>query len=451
MRARARRLVILGAILAAGLAAGPAGRGAAQSAYEPPATVRAGDLVPESRLQGPRYTIEEAVPTDGFLARVTIRSDFGTLEARGPGMVETRLGEVAALAALEEIKTTDAFASGVKESAQELGRDFEHLIDKPAETVQAIPAGVGRFFERTAQAAKRGAQKLGELKEEQKGTPPPAGPGARLPGVPEAGAPRPDVSVGAEAARLAGRTTVDILGYDDARRRLAKRVRVDPYTTNPVLAKRLNDVAWASFAGGVGLDLVKAQVPGSMAVSVTTTLSDWVWDTPPNDLRLANNNTLRALGVDQEAVDWFLRHRAYTLTLQTILVRALDRLAGVAGRPGVMALAVTVLSEEQARFVVGAVEMLARHHETVAPLAALEVRGTVVGRTKTGRLVVPGPVDYLSWTEGLARFARRADLGAKERELRLTGRASPRARQELVRLGWMVQEQAGGVAAPAPR
>ena len=448
---RAPGLRTLGGPLLALCLAAPAGRVAAQPTYEPPATLRATDIVPASRLTGSRYTIDEAVPTDGFLARVMIRSDFGTFEARGPGMVTIRLGEVAALALLEEITTSAAFASGVKESAQQLGQTFQQLIDKPAETVQAIPAGIGRFFERTSQAAKRGAQKVGDAKAAEKGVPPPEGPGSRLPGAPAPDAPRPDVNPSAEAARLAGRTTVDIFGYDDARRRLAKRVRVDPYTTNPVLAKRLDDVAWASFAGGLGLDLVKAQVPGSFAVSVTTTLSDWVWDTPPNDLRVANNGALLALGVDQESVDRLLRHPAYTLTLQTGLVRALDRLAGVKDRPAVLPLALTVLSEDQARFVVGAVEMLARYHETVAPIAVVEVRGTVVGRTNSGRLVVPGPVDYLSWTERMARFARRADLAVKDRELRLTGQVSPRVRQELSRLGWTVQEQAIDPAATVTR
>jgi len=72
----------------------------------------------------------------------------------------------------------------------------------------------------------------------------------------------------------------------------------------------------------------------------------------------------------------------------------LVRAPGAAGRPDVMPLALTVVSEAQARFVVGAVETLARHHETGVPLAALEVRGTgrrpdeggPRGRPRAGRL-----------------------------------------------------------------
>ena len=184
-----------------------------------------------------------------------------------------------------------------------------------------------------------------------------------------------------------------------------------------------------------------------MVLSTSTMLTGWVYDTPPGDLKVQNEKTLLAMGVSQASVDHLLRHRWYTLTLQTALVRGLDRLGGVAGRPDVMPLALTVESEEQARFVVGAVEMLARYHATVRPLGGLEVRGTVLGRPKAGGLVVPGPVDYVAWTEGLARFAQRPDLKAPGREIWLSGRASPRAGQELSRLGWKVQEHA--LLAPA--
>jgi len=55
---------------------------------------------------------------------------------------------------------------------------------------------------------------------------------------------------------------------------------------------------------------------------------------------------------------------------------------------------------------------------------------------------VPAPVDYVSWTERVARFANRDDLKAAERSIWLTGKMSPRARREFEALGWKVNEQA---------
>jgi hypothetical protein len=240
--------------------------------------------------------------------------------------------------------------------------------------------------------------------------------------------------------------TRDAFGYDDRRRQLAKQVGVDPYTTNPMLAKQLDDIAWAAFAGGLGVTALKSMVPGSMVIGTSAMLADWVYDTPPGDLKVRNEKALLAMGVSQEVVDHLLRHRWYTLTRQSRLVHGLERLSGVTGRADVMPLALSVTSEEQARFVTGALEMLARYHEKVAPLATVQVLGTVVARTRAGALLVPGSVDLLAWTPTLDRFVRRPDLKATTKVLWLSGRATPRARRELERRGWTVEAPAPGEA-----
>jgi hypothetical protein len=102
--------------------------------------------------------------------------------------------------------------------------------------------------------------------------------------------------------------------------------------------------------------------------------------------------------------------------------------------------ATTVLSFDQARFVVEAMEMLAGYNEKISPIKALEKEVPFAGLTGTGTLVVAGPVDCLSWTERINRFASRPDLKAKQRVLWLRGEATPRARQELTKLGWTVKE-----------
>ena len=74
---------------------------------------------------------------------------------------------------------------------------------------------------------------------------------------------------------------------------------------------------------------------------------------------------------------------------------------------------------------------------------------TLIAQTKTGGLLVPAPVDYAAWTERVARFAARPDLAARDRQIWLTGRLSPRARQELARLKWATRESiAAGVVRP---
>ena len=43
--------------------------------------------------------------------------------------------------------------------------------------------------------------------------------------------------------------------------------------------------------------------------------------------------------------------------------------------------------------------MLARHHESVAPIAEVSAPGPIGGRTTTGALLIPLPVDYIAWTQ----------------------------------------------------
>ena len=92
------------------------------------------------------------------------------------------------------------------------------------------------------------------------------------------------------------------------------------YTTNPLLKKKLEEIAWAAFAGGLGVDVIALQVPGGRLVQSVSTLNEWIYDKPPGDLQVWIETSLEEMGVDQETIDLFLRQRHWTLTTQTMLV-----------------------------------------------------------------------------------------------------------------------------------
>jgi hypothetical protein len=414
---------------------------AACGEFEDPPAIDAEDMAGGIPLKGEHYTIADSVPTDGFMAEFTIVSPFGTFTASGPGMLATRVNEIRALAALEHIERDEQFQKGATEAAKETASNLERLVTNPGDTIKGIPEGVGRFFERTYRSAKTGLQKVDDVR--HGGAPGIAedAPPSQLPGAPRTPAAAPTESLSKVAARAAGNTALNTLGFDDDRRRLAKELAVDPYTTNPVLSAKLDEVTWAAFAGNLGVDLLTSMIPGGMIVSTSSRLTDWVWDTPPGDLRLEIEATLRSIGVGQEEIDRFLRHRWYPLSLQAALAASLAALDGVEGRAEVIPLALGVGSEGQARFVVQTLAMLARYHKTVEPLATLVADGTVYGETGNGALAVMAPVDYLSWTPIAKTFAeRKSELGS-ERTLYIAGRATRRARDALEDLGWKVEER----------
>src|SRR5207244_6452753 len=49
-----------------------------------------------------------------------------------------------------------------------------------------------------------------------------------------------------------GNRMKDAIGYSDKKRKIALQMGIDPYSTNAVLQKQLDDVAWASWAGEIG-------------------------------------------------------------------------------------------------------------------------------------------------------------------------------------------------------
>jgi hypothetical protein len=401
----------------------------AQSQYEAPAVLRAADVVPAELLRSPVYTIDERVPTDGLVATRTFHSPLGEFLAEGPGMTAVRAAEIQALDVLSKTESSEIFQKALSASMKRTGQSLKKVVTNPVETLQGVPAGIGRFFDRVSRDVKTGMQKVGDTK----------------------GGSQSESSTSEEVKEGATMAGQGVIGYDDARRRLSKYLGVDPYTTNRPLADKLDSAAWAVWGGEFGPDTVIGFVPGGFAVKFTRDwVSDLVWDMTPGDLRVRMETHLKGLGVAQDPTDRFLRQKSFTHTIRLALVDSLVALGPGPGRPDVIDWALTATSETQARFMAGSLAILARHHQAT-PITTIRVAGTIVGETADGIVVVPAAVDYVSWTERVATFATRPDLaGAKARRLWLAGKLSPRTRQELMARNWIIEEGVSIVPPASP-
>jgi hypothetical protein len=236
--------------------------------------------------------------------------------------------------------------------------------------------------------------------------------------------------------------TGDPFGFNRARREWAKTLGIDPYTTNPVLQPRLDEVASATFAGNFAINVTVGLVvaPLQYAATFDTVVRDSVWNVPVIDLVAQNERKLAAMGIEGRSVRDFFRNRWFTPTLQTALVLALEQLPDVRGRDGVIATAAGLQGNARARSLIGAVRMLARHHKNAAPLSAIRMSGIVaIGSITDDDLVVATDLDYVWWNAEAAEFSTRADLAAKRRTLLVSGSASKRAVEELERARWDVR------------
>jgi hypothetical protein len=401
-----RRLIALGLFLSA-----PGLLAATLPAVEPMPTLDSKMLAPAELLNGAGYTVDTPVPVVGYVGQFTLRAPAGTFNADGTEMLAIRIGELAAIAQLSQLSQTGVFADALAASAVRTGAAIGQAVMNPVGTISGIPAGVGRFFQSAATSISRATES----------------------------------SAGPNSDQSAGNTANEILGINRAQRRIAQQVGADPYTTNPVLAKQLNDLARAAFAGGVSLDVALAVSTAgvSTAISATATVSNLVWEKSPADIRALHEQRLSAMGVGTDTIRAFVTNRWLPPTLSVPFVDNLAQLSAAKNRAAVVALASTVASEGEARFMVNAVGMARQVSTERDPVVALDLTGRImVVRTRGNRIVVPAPVDYVAWTEAVKAFAERNNLKSAraQRQVLVTGLASTRAREGLQATGWAVQE-----------
>lgn len=395
----------------------------AQQAYEQPET-RASALAPAALLGGPDFQVDPSVVWEGPMPRFTITSRYGTWQATGREMLGVRVSEIPAFGELDKVSKSDAFAKSLGDAAVQPIKVAGDLITNPVDTVGNLFTGLGNLVNRAGRTVGTAAQNASD---------------GSAPAAAGIGKATPTDQGTAQPGSIS-----DPFGYNAARRDWARKVKIDPYTSNAVLSTKLGDVAQASFLGGftvdVTLGIVIAPVHYATAAYEQGTLEAYQY--PPVDVEMRNEARLKAMGVEGRPARDFFRNRYFTPTLQTALVAALESLGNVEGRAGIIPFATNAVSEVQARYVIGSVLLLAQANRSGTPLARVRPLGNVLGAsTQDAKLAVAAPFDLVSWTQVVDEFARRADLAGAQRSLLVTGTVTPRARQELGTLGWSVSDK----------
>lgn len=382
-------------------------RAGAQGAYDSPPGLTATAILGAAGVKGPNYQIADAVRTDEYFHEFTMTSTYGSFDAVGRSQLTTRIQEIAALAALDDVSKTEVFLASAGNSVVKIGQGAAAAVSNPGETVKGVGAGIKRFGVNLGRRTERAAASAGE------------GSG--------------------DSGSAAGNAANSVLGVNAAMRRWAYKVRVDPYTTNAVLRKALEDIAKVDTAGSIA---TKVAVPIPGVVGLTATVGDIVWGKDPEEVRKHNEAGLRALKVPDTVAKALFTNAWFTLTFQTRFITALTAV-NVPGVADYVQTASEATSERAALFFVESAEMLQQWHAG-AKVSAILTDSRALVATGAGQTRALLPLDWLPWTatthKALADAAGRArkELRATRLEIRLSGRASPRAATEIVRLGWTV-------------
>jgi len=394
----------------------------AQSAgqFEPPPIINATQLLPESALSGPGFHVERLVPTNGAMGQYTIvadasvfQNDAGTYRVESLDLLKLRLSEIPAIAYLENVRKSGVFANALAQSAERPVADAANMVVHPMDTVTGLPSGIGSLFGRVTLG-------VGHIASTASNS---FGSGA--------------------AAGQAGNATMTALGYDQVRRDLARKLHVDPYSSDPILTKKLNSVAWVMFSARLTVDAAMMAVPASIVISGVEFTNDLVYQKPKGDLIIFVQKKLQNMGLSQEQIASFISNSAIPLSLQVSVVEDLEALGDIPGRRAAAVDLGSMMTEYQARFLATSIRMLNQWGQQKSPITGIQAPGVLVAHDQNGTVIVPAPVDYVSWTPRIAAFVTTpALLELHHRVLWIPAKMTPLARQQLEANGWSVHESA---------
>ena len=363
-----------------------------------------------AKARGANYQIEQSVRSDGFLQVFVLTTPYGKYQVEGRDMLELRLKELAAVYTLEHMSKSQEFLQAAAKAATRPLGVITNMASKPGSNLENTMTGVGAMFSRM---------------------------GSNLSNI----------------GQIDQRPVQSALGVTAAKRQIAFRLGVDPYTDFKPLADALAEAARVAAFGNLAVSAAFSAIPNPARAAIagakaTQELGQMVRDKTPSELRDLNRGRLAAMGVSDRIANAFFDNIHYTPTDQTAIAAALTKLGGVADRQSFVVRASQAPNRDLAYFIRLRAEMLAACHAQAAPLRAfVDLRGFALNQGRNGKVVVILPVDELAWTKEASGLVDAIDQDIKARklgngvDLLVSGTLTPLARKSLSGRGWKVVER----------
>ena len=386
------------------------------SSFEGLPELKASEILKPEFLKGPHFTVRESVPTSSGTNDFTIDSDYGVFEADGNAMLMQRVEEIAAIAQLKDVSRTDQFKESLATAAKAPVNAVKNIAQDPGEAFSSAGKGIAKFMKRAGNTVK-------------------------------------NVRSGTTEKSSAEKTGESMTGLARAKRQVAARMGIDPYSTNPVLQKELDEIARAAWAGGFAFSAVTFPIGGGVgmaltATNVSNTVGQLINEKTATELKAINRSALHSMGVNESDIEHFLENQAFTPTHQTAFTQNLKVLSGVENRAAfVHSAGKNSSAEADALFCVLTASLMGKIHTGEKPLARIDMLGDFpVCIAKDGTVVVVLQWDYAGWTARAASFTDEVQelahhSGNKGVLVAISGQASPRLQQELKSRGFTVHDR----------
>ncbi|MGZ5809691.1 MAG: hypothetical protein ACXWJW_04700 [Xanthobacteraceae bacterium] len=384
----------------------PVAGAVAQNLERPPSfdPARIAGIVPAAD----NYTIAKPVQSDGFMRIYAVKSSYGDFIVISDQLMRVRQVELAALAALERVSSSEQFNKALVDAGLSPVKYAGDLITKPGETISNTLSGIGSLF--------------GQI---------------------------------GSSMNNAGKTPDDpmqsLLGVTKKKRELAIHLGVDPYTDYEPLQAKLTQLSEAAAAGGLVVTGALMAIPGVGGIVASNVYTGGNLATLARDLSAAqlmdlNRRKLAAMGVEANVAETLLTNRSFTPLDTTAIVSALDSMSAVQNRSAFVGRAASVHRHDAAFFMRQQAELTGEYYAKTGGIVSFVTLGGypfAVGRN--GGVIGILPINALSWTANTAQSMKEIVDGAKRggyanAELRITGQATTLAKQQLQSLGWKVVE-----------
>jgi hypothetical protein len=416
---------------------------AAASAVEPEPVLAAAELVEPALLTGPGYRVQSRVELHGLQARFWLDTDWGAFAVDSVELLALRIDELPALEALYAEGITDALSdTGIDAVLKPLQTTLA-LASDPLGSAVRLPAGVLRYLGGRWHKLEDRARKLGDRVDRalfHDGAPNEQQSDTGSAAADRADSPRPWWDKPVDEL---GRLLRSQAGHGKARREIAAAFGVDPWTGNPLLRARLDQLAWAVAGGRMASEqLIGALSAGTAsALSSLATAAELSADAPAADPRRAAAERLQQWTADDDLIYALVWRGAFPPPRLQRLLDGIDALAPSGGAEALLEAAYLADNELEARFVLNALDMLLHLDQQPVRGGRLLAAGQLIGYLAgDGEFLLPLPVDRLSWTAEVEAWFENAQISDHpRRSVLVAGAISELAARNLTRRGWSLR------------
>ena len=131
-------------------------------AFEQEPVLGASSFVRPALLSGPGYQVDPHVEIRGYMARFTIDTAIGSIQAESVEILGERIAELPALEALEALSHSQVFVDAADASVTKTAHGLGRILRHPVQTLTGIPIGVARYFGNRLKRIGKQAQALSD-------------------------------------------------------------------------------------------------------------------------------------------------------------------------------------------------------------------------------------------------------------------------------------------------